>query len=52
MDAKQKLDHMIQDLNDKLVTHFKMKEQALLDQYKKELVEQQKKLNELKNTTN
>lgn len=29
---------MIEDLNDKLVTHFKMKQQALLDQYKKELV--------------
>lgn len=52
MEAKKKLDNLIEDLNDKLVNHFKMKEEALLNQYKKELVEQQKKLNELKNTTN
>lgn len=52
MEAKKKLDHLIEELNGKLVQHFKMKEEALLNQYKKELVEQQKKLNELKNTTN
>ena len=51
-DAKLKLDNLIEDLNGKLVNHFKMKEEALLNQYKEELVEQQKKLNELKNNTN
>lgn len=51
-DAKQKLDNLIEDLNDKLVHHFRMKEEALLNQYKEELVEQQRQLNELKNNTN
>lgn len=44
MDAKNKLDVLIDDLNTKLVTHFKQKEEALLNQYKQELIQQQKKL--------
>lgn len=32
--------------------HFSNKEQALIDQYKNELIEAQKELNELKSTTN
>lgn len=51
-EAKAKLDNLIEGLNDKLVHHFKLKEEALLNQYKHELVEQQKLLNELKNNTN
>ena len=44
-EAKNKLDNLIEDLNDKLMDHFKKKEQALLNQYTEELVEQQKILN-------
>jgi hypothetical protein len=52
MEAKYKLDDLINELNDKLLEHYKVKEQALLNKYKQELIDQQKALNDLKNTTN
>ena len=43
--TKAVLDETIQQLNLKLHEHFQSKEQALLEQYKQELVEAQKELN-------
>ena len=46
------MDETIEELNQKLQHHFQKKEQDLIEQYKMELVEAQKELNELKSTTN
>ena len=46
------MDETIEELNQKLQHHFQKKEQDLIEQYKTELVEAQKELNELKSTTN
>lgn len=50
--TKAALDETIQQLNNKLHEHFSQKEQALIEQYKQELIEAQRELNELKTTTN
>lgn len=50
--TKASLDQVIEELNGKLHQHFHNKEQELIEQYKKELIEAQRELTELKSTTN